>query len=143
MFQIFTILLDLRVLDLKTTNALSLVSKSGNYSIKLTNSKKHMYALSLNSLFRAIGISSYDFDNMDRETYNFYITVLADFMFDLKSDRVHITPSTHMKLDKLYPARRISSMSLIEILKLQRQINKSAYLSSILNIALKPKKSFC
>lgn len=141
MFEIFTILLDLRILDLKTTNALSLVSKSSNYSINLTNSKKHMYALSLNSLFKSIGISKDDFVNMDTETYKFYIMVLSDFIFELKTEKVYVSSLTHLKLDKLYPARRINNMSLIKILKLQKKINQSSYLSSILNIASKPKKS--
>lgn len=139
MFQIFTILLDLRILNPKEMVCLSTVSKISNASIKLTYSQKYMHASSLNYLFTQIGLSKADFIYIDKELYTFYIIVLCEYIFEKKTNR-DITYLTHIRLDKLYPARFINNMSGMQVHRLNRQLTKNPYINSILNIATKPKK---
>lgn len=143
MFQIFTILLDLRILNPKEMVCLSTVSKISNVSIKLTYSQKYIHSSSLNNLFTQIGLSKADFIYIDKELYTFYIIVLSEYIFEKKTNRdiTYLSKLKHIRLDKLYPARFINNMNAMQVHSFHRQLTKNPYINSILNIATKPKKT--
>lgn len=144
-FEIFSLLLNLRIvyLDLHLINNIKLISKSGIEAFKYYKINRYASNILLLKFFYKIGISKYDFIDINNEYYIDIFKMVAEYLFNFSNfdKQKFITIIEHCKLDPFHPIKNNNKLNFFKLVQFNKILKSNLNLNAIINLASKPKKT--